>query len=159
MSIFRPVRIAGIVACLALEALPATAAAPPVRLPDLVGTWKCTYRAGATLFPYAATYSPERNGHTLRLLASWAGGGDEELFAYDPQRRGWAAVVVEDNGAATIFRGTGKDPNHISYRSVYPDTNITETIDRVSAAEYTIHATVRAAGKTTASVDTCVRTP
>jgi hypothetical protein len=152
-------RIVAIVASLAFDALPATAAAPPAKLPDLAGSWKCTYHAGVASFPYDATYAPERDGHTLRLLASWAGGGDEELIAYDPQRNGWNAVVFEDNGAATILRGTGKDPNHVSYRSVYPDANIAETVDRISATEYTIHATVRAAGKTTASVDTCLRTP
>jgi hypothetical protein len=42
--------------------------------------------------------------------------------------------------------------------SFYPDASIVETIDRVSATEYTIHATVHAGATTTASVDTCLRT-
>jgi hypothetical protein len=136
-------------------ALPATPA-PLAGLHYLVGTWKCTYRAGAARFAYAATYAYDRDGHTLRLTASWAGGGDEELIAYDAQR-GWTAVVLEDQGTATIMRATGSDPSRIAYRSVYPDAGIAETFSRVSATEYTLHATVRAGGKTTASVDTCLR--
>jgi hypothetical protein len=55
------------------------------------------------------------------------------------------------------MRATSGDPNHFAYRSVYPDAGISETFDRVSATEYTLHATVRSGGKTTASVDTCLR--
>jgi len=78
------------------------------------------------------------------------------LLAHDPQR-GWTAVVFEDQGAATILRGTGSDPNHIAYHSVYPDASLVETFDRVSAKEYTLHATVRSGGKTITSADTCLR--
>jgi hypothetical protein len=123
----------------------------------LVGTWNCTYRAGAVRFGYSATYVYDRDGHTLRQTASWAGGGDEELLAYNTQRRGWTAVVFDDQGGATIMRAAGSDPNHIAYRSVYPDASIAVTFDRVSATEYTLHGTVRAGGKTINSVDTCVR--
>jgi hypothetical protein len=135
-------------------ALPVTA--PLAGLHYLVGTWNCTYRAGAVRFAYDATYAYDRNGHTLRQAASWAGGGDEELLAYDA-RRGWTAVVFDDQGAATIMRATGSDPNHIAYRSVYPDASIAVTFDRVSATEYTLHGTVRSGGKTITSVDTCLR--
>jgi hypothetical protein len=55
------------------------------------------------------------------------------------------------------MRATSSDPNHFAYRSIYPDASIAETFDRVSATEYALHATVRSAGKTTTSVDTCVR--
>src|ERR1700729_1955532 len=134
-------------------ALPATAA-PLVHY--LVGTWNCTYRAGAVRMAYAATYVYDRDGHTLREIASWAGGGDEELLAYGAQRPGWTAVVL-DQGTATIMRATGSDPNHIVYRSVYPDASIAETFDRISATEYTLHATVRSGDKTITSVDTCLR--
>jgi hypothetical protein len=136
-------------------ALPATAA-PLAALHYLVGTWNCTYRAGAVRFAYANTYAYDLNGHTLRQIASWAGGGDEEILAYDAQR-GWTAVVFDDHGTATIMRATGSDPNHIAYRSVYPDANIAVTFDRISATEYTLHGTVRSGGKTITSVDTCLR--
>jgi hypothetical protein len=137
-------------------ALPATA--PPLaRLNYLVGTWNCTYRAGAARFVYDNTYAYDRSGHTLRQTASWAGGGDEELVAYDAQHRRWTAVVFDDQGNATIMHATGSDPNHIAYRSVYPDASIAVTFDRVSATEYTLHGTVRSGGKTINSVDTCLR--
>lgn len=137
-------------------ALPATAA-PLAGLHYLVGTWKCAYRAGALRTAYDATYAYDRDGHTLRQITSWAGGGDEELLAYDAQRGGWTAVVLDDQGTATILRATGSDPNHIAYRSVYPDASIAETFDRISATKYRLHATVRSGGKTIASVDTCLR--
>ena len=136
-------------------ALPATAA-PSAGLHYLVGTWSCTYRAGAVRLPYGSTYAYERDGHTLRQIASWAGGGDEELLAHDARQGGWTAVVL-DQGSATILRSKGSDPNHIAYRSVYPDASIAETFDRISATEYQLHATVRSGGKTITSVDTCLR--
>jgi len=136
-------------------ALPATAS-PLSGLHYLVATWNCTYRAGAVRFAYAATYAYDLDGHTLRELASWAGGGDEELVAYDSQKRGWKAVVFDDHGNATVMRATGSDPNHIAYRSVYPDASLAVTLARISATEYTLHGTVRAGGKTITSVDTCV---
>jgi hypothetical protein len=137
-------------------ALPATAA-PLAGLHYLVGMWNCTYRAGAVRTAYAATYTYDRNGHALRQVASWAGGSDEELLAYDAQRRGWTAVVLDDQGTATIMRATGSDPNHIAYRSVYPNAGIAVTFDRISATEYTLHGTVHLGGKTITSVDTCLR--
>jgi hypothetical protein len=123
----------------------------------LSGTWNCTYRAGAVHFAYNATYTYDRNDHTLRQAASWAGGGDEELLAYDAKRGVWTAVVLDGQGTATVMRATGRDPNHIAYRSIYPDASIAVTFDRVLAAEYTLHGTVRLGGKTITSVDTCLR--
>ena len=152
----RKVRIIVTLASLVLAvALPATAA-PLAGLHYLVGSWNCTYRGGAARFAYDATYAYEPDGHTLRESASWTGGSDEELLAYDARRGGWTAVVL-DQGAATILRATGSDPNHIAYRSVYPDASIAETFDRISATEYMLHATVRSGGKTITSVDTCMR--
>jgi len=143
-------------ASLMLAAALSAPATPIAGLNYLVGTWNCTYRAGAAPFTYNATYAYDRDGHTLRETASWTGGGDEELFAYDAHH-GWTGVVFEDQGATTVMHGTGSDPNRISYRSVYPDASIAETFDHISATEYTLHATVRAVGKTTTSVDTCLR--
>ena len=84
-------------------AVPA-AASPLAGLHYLVGTWNCTYRAGAVRFTYAATYAYDLNGHTLRQSASWAGGGDEELLAYDGHRNNARshlgdAVYAARNGA------------------------------------------------------------
>ncbi|MGD1065563.1 MAG: hypothetical protein ABR975_01965 [Vulcanimicrobiaceae bacterium] len=107
---------------------------------------------------YDNTYASDLNGHALRQTTSWAGGGgDEELLAYDPQHGAWTAVVLDDHGNATILHATGKNPNHIAYRSVYPDASIAVTFDRVSATAYTLHATVHTGGKTITSVDTCSR--
>jgi hypothetical protein len=107
--------------------------------------------------PYDATYAYDLDGHTLREIASWAGGGDEELLAYDAHRGGWTAIVFDDHGSATIMRATGSDPRHIAYRSVYPDASIAVRFDRISATEYTLHGTVRSGGKSITSVDTCLR--
>jgi hypothetical protein len=137
-------------------ALPA-AAAPADGMHYLVGTWNCTYHAGTMRMAYGATYSYDLDGRTLREIASFTGGGDEELIAYDAGRRGWTAVVLDDHGNATIMRATGSDPNHIAYRSVYPDKSIAVTFARISAREYTLHGTVRAGSKTITSVDTCLR--
>ena len=138
-----------------VPALPATAA-PLAGLHFLVGSWKCTYRAGASRFAYDAAYAYDSDGHILRQTASWAGGGDEELLAYDAQH-GWTVVVFDAQGTATVMRGTGSDPRHFAYRSVYPDASIAVTFDRISATTYTLHGTVHTGGKTIASVDTCLR--
>ena len=141
-----------------LAAPPPAIGAPLAQLHYLVGTWNCTYRAAAVRMAYDATYAYDRDGHTLRQVASWAGGsGDEEILAYDARRGGWTAVVLDDQGTATILRATGSDANHIAYRSVYPDAGIAVTFDRVSATEYTLHATFHSGGKTITSVDTCLR--
>jgi len=137
-------------------ALPTTAA-PVAGMHYLVGTWNCTYRGGAIRMAYGATYAYDLDGHTLRQTASFAGGGDEELISYDARRGGWTAVVLDGQGNATIMRAPGSDPNHIAYRSVYPDASIAVKFDRISATKYTLHGTVRAGGKTIASVDTCMR--
>jgi hypothetical protein len=136
-------------------ALPA-GTSPLDQLRYLVGTWKCTYRAGAVHLPYSNAYAYDRDGKILRQSASWQGGGDEELLAYDA-KRGWTAVVFDGQGTVTILRASDKNPNHIAYRSFYPGSSIAVTFDRVSAREYTLHGTVRAGGKTITSVDTCYR--
>jgi hypothetical protein len=137
-------------------ALPQTAA-PLAGLHYLVGSWKCTYRAGAARLAYGATYAYDGDVHTLRQIAAWAGGGDEELIARGAPGGGWTAVVFDDHGTATIMRAPGNDPNHIAYHSVYPDASIAVTFDRVSATEYTLHGMVHSGGKTIASADTCLR--
>jgi hypothetical protein len=129
--------------------------APVAGLHYLVGSWKCTYRAGATSLPYSATYAYD--GDILRQVDAFAAGGAEELLAYDAQRKGWTAVVFDEAGTTTIMRAPGSDPNHIAYRSFYPDTSVAVRFDRVSATEYTLHGTVRSGGKTITNVDTCLR--
>jgi len=126
------------------------------KLHYLVGSWNCLYRAGTMNLGYVAKYTYDLNGQALREVAFFTGGGsDEELLAYE-KHAGWTAVVFDGSGTTTIMRGTG-DPYHIVLRSIYPDAGIAERVDRVSATEYTIHATMRSGGKTIASVDTCVR--
>ena len=144
-------------ASLVLAAVLPAAATPLAGLQYLVGTWNCTYRAGAVRFAYDATYAYDHDGHVLRQIASWKGGGDEELLAYDAQHASWGAVVFDGQGTSTVMRATGSDPNHIAYHSVYPDASIAVTFDRVSSTEYTLHGTVRMGGKTITSVDTCLR--
>ena len=136
-------------------ALP-VAAAPIAGLHYLVGTWKCTYRGGAASLAYDATWANDLDGHSLRQVDSWPGGGAEELLAYDAHR-GWTAVIFDGQGDATVMRGTGGNANRFAYRSVYPDTSIAVTFDRISASKYSLHGTVRSGGKTITSVDTCLR--
>ncbi|HET9392851.1 MAG TPA: hypothetical protein VFO29_04935 [Candidatus Rubrimentiphilum sp.] len=147
------VTIASLVLAAALPAAPA----PLAGLQYLVGTWNCTYHAGATRFAYRAAYAYDSDGRILRQSATWTGGGDEELQAYDAQHGRWTAIVLDTQGTATVMRATGSDPTHIAYHSIYPDASIAVTFDRVSATEYTLHGTVRTGGKTITSVDTCVR--
>jgi len=109
-------------------------------------------------FPYDTTYALDRGGHALRQIATWTGGGDEEIVGYDAHHTRWNAVVIDDQGNATVMRAPGSDAKHIAYRSVYPDASLAVTLDRVSATEYTLHGTVHAGGKTIKSVDTCTRT-
>jgi hypothetical protein len=137
-------------------ALPATTT-PLAGLHYLAGTWNCTYRAGAAHLAYKATYAYDHDGRTLRQIASYTGGGDEELLAYDAQHHRWSAVVLDDQGNATVMRATGSDPNHIAYRSIYPDASIAVVFDRISSREYRLHGSVHLGGKTIDSVDTCLR--
>ena len=148
--------VAFIVSAAAAATIPGSAAGID-GLHYLAGSWKCTYRAGAVHLPYATTYAYDRSGHILRQVASWTGGGDEELLGYDAQHGRWNAVVVDDQGNATVMRATGSDPKHIAYHGVYPDASISVTFDRISATEYTLHVTVHSGGKTITSVDTCLR--
>ena len=147
------VMLASLLFAATLPAVPA----PLAGLHYLVGTWNCTYRAGAVRMTYNTTYAYDRDGHALRQIASFAGGGDEELLAYDARRGGWTAIVLDDQGTATVMHASGSNPDHIAYRSVYPDAGIAVTFDHTSATEYTLHATVHSGGKTITSVDTCLR--
>jgi len=155
--------LASLVLAAALPSTAATAPAAPAKasplagLHYLVGTWKCTYRGGGATLAYAATYAYDNDGNTLRQIDSWTGGGAEELVAYDAQHARWTAVVFDEQGTTTIMHATSSDPNRIAYRSFYPDAGVAVTFARTSATEYTLHGTVRAGGKTTTSVDTCVR--
>ena len=144
-------------AALVLAAVLPVTATPLTGLHYLVGRWDCTYRAGAQHLAYVATYTDDSNGRILREIASSTSFSDEELLTYDAHRKGWTAVVIDDQGNATVMRATGKDPTHIAYRSAYPDASVTVTFARVSATKYTLHGAVRMGSKTINSVDTCVR--
>jgi hypothetical protein len=50
-------------------------------------TLKGSNKCALFRLPYVATYAYDLDGRTLRQTASWAGGGDEELLAYDAQHR------------------------------------------------------------------------
>ena len=108
--------------------------------------------------PYDTTYAYDRDGHIFRQIASFAGGGGgEELVSYDKQHNVWTAIVLDDQGDSTVMHATGRDSNHIAYRSVYPDANVAVRFDRLSLRQYRLRGTVRSGGKTTTSIDTCLR--
>jgi hypothetical protein len=141
-----------------LGTVPARADDPLSALRFLVGTWNCTYHLAKTHLTYKATFSYDMNGNWMRERDSWAGGGgDEGLFTYEAKRHWWTAVIVEQDRTTTVFRGAGSDPNHVVYRSIYPDASMTDVFDRVSPARYTLHFTQNAGGKSTKSMDTCVK--
>jgi hypothetical protein len=142
----------------AAAAVPAGAATPLASLQYLVGTWHCTYHAGAVSMPYTATWSYDNGGNALRQVTSFGNAGDEELIGYDAQHHIWSVVVLDDHGGATVMQASGDDPNHIAYHSVYPDASIAPTFDKVSDTKYTTHATFSTGGKTIVSDDTCVKT-
>jgi hypothetical protein len=137
-------------------ASPATAA-PLDAMRELAGTWHCEYRGGGSSLAYTATYTDDRAAQTVNEVATWAGGGDDEVLAADAQHGGVTAVVLDGQGNATVMRAKGHDPHHIAFRSVYPDATIAVTFDRTSATTYTLHGTVHMGGKTIVSVDTCSR--
>jgi hypothetical protein len=141
-----------------LSFAPATASDPLSSLRFLVGNWTCTYHAGKTSLPYKAAFSYDLGGNWLRERDWWKGGGaDEDLFTYDPKRRGWTAIVIEQERAAVVFHAAGSNPNHVVYRSVYPDTSMTDVFDRTSLTRYTLNFTQTAQGKTIKSTDVCVK--
>ncbi|HEY6449934.1 MAG TPA: hypothetical protein VIX60_04575 [Candidatus Cybelea sp.] len=137
---------------------PAPASDPLSSLRFLVGTWNCTYQAAKAHVTYKATFSYDMNDNWMRERDSWTGGGgDEGLFTYEPKRHSWTEVVVEGERTATVFRGAGSDPNHVVYRSIYPDSTMTDIFDHKSPTRYTLHFTQNAGGKTVESTDTCVK--
>ncbi len=124
-----------------------------------VGTWSCSYRAGKTQTAYKAAFAYDMGGSWMRERDTWTGSGsDLGMFTYEPKRRVWTAVVLEQEGATVVFRASGSNPNHVVYRSVYPDASMTDVFDRDSPTRYTLHFTQSAGGKTVKSADTCVKT-
>jgi hypothetical protein len=145
---------------LALTTLGATASArsdPMASMKFLVGDWTCTYRQGAAKVAYKATFAYDMAGNWLRERDVSPGSTGEALFTYQPKQHAWIAVFVEGARDAAMFKGTGTDTAHIVYRSVYPDTSMTEHIDHTSPTRYTIHFSQTAKGKTITSMDVCTR--
>jgi hypothetical protein len=150
--------LASLLFCVAIESASAPAADPMSALGFLVGTWHCSYNAGKVHGAYTATFSYDLGGNWMRERDSWTGGGgDQGMFTYEPKRRAWSAVVIEEDRTTVVFRGAGNDANHIVYRSVYPDASMTDIFERRSATSYALHFTQNAGGKTTKSTDTCVK--
>ena len=144
-------------AALVLSATAATHSDAMVSLRFLVGNWTCTYHQGAAKVVYKATYAYDMSGNWLRERDTSALGDDEALFTYRPKERAWIAVVVAKDRSVTLFRGTTSAPGNVVYRSTYPDTSMTEHVDRASPTRYTIHFSQTTNGKTLQSMDVCTR--
>jgi hypothetical protein len=143
----------------ALVLAPASASDPLSSLRFLEGSWKCTYQAGGTPVYYKAVYAYDMSGNWLRETDAWKGGGsDLGMITYEPRRHGWAAVVMEQDRTTVIFRAGGNNPNHVVYRSVYPDATMTDIFDRVSPTRYALHFTQSIGHKTMRSTDVCEKT-
>lgn len=149
---------AALLLLIAVSTAPAAASDPLSSLRFLVGTWNCTFASEKTHLYYKATYSYDMGGNWLRETDAWTGGGsDLGMITYEPKRPGWTAVVLEPDRGTTIFRAAGSNPNHILYRSVYPDATMTDIFERSSPTRYTLHFTQSAGGKTMHSMDVCVK--
>jgi outer membrane lipoprotein-sorting protein len=123
----------------------------------MMGSWTCSYTQGTQTSSYSATMSWALGGNWIRERDTWAGGGDEGLFTYDPSKRQWTSLVMEPDRSPTLFVAGDTGSAHIAYRSVYPDASMTDTIDRISPTKYTVHFTQTLGGKTTHSVDVCTK--
>jgi len=140
-------------------AMPASAADPMTSLQYLVGTWNCSFPLGGRQVTYKATFSYDLGNNWLREDDSWPGGGtDLTMLTYDPKAASWIVTIAEQERSAVVFRGTGNDPGHVVYHSVYPDAGATNIFDRVSPTSYTVHFSQTTGGKTTTSVTACVKT-
>ena len=124
----------------------------------MIGSWTCSYTQGTQTASYTATMSWALGKTWIRQSDSWAGvGGDEGLFTYDPSKHQWTSLVMERDRSPTLFVAGNTGSTRIAYRSVYPDTSMTDTIDRISPTKYTIHFSQTVGGKTTNSVDVCIK--
>lgn len=124
---------------------------------SLVGTWNCSYQAGKTRVAYKAVFSYDLGDNWMLERDTSARGSDLGMLTYDPKRPGWTAVVIAQDRTTTLFRAAGDNPNHIVYRSVYPDASLTDIFDRTSPTTYTLHFAQTAGGKTVKSADRCVK--
>jgi hypothetical protein len=144
-----------------LSTLGATAPArsdPMASLRFLVGNWTCTYNQGPAHVTYKATFAYDMGGNWMRERDSWTGGGgDEDSITYDPKRREWIAVVLENERTATLFHASYTGPAHIVYRSLHPNASLTDVFDRVSPTRYTLHFSGTLNGKAVKSHDVCVK--
>ena len=143
---------------IALSAAPARAADPLASLHFLIGDWNCSYRAGKTQVAYKATFASDLGGNWLRESDSWAhGGSDLGMITYEPARHGWTSIVMENERASVIFFAKGANPNHIVYRSVYPNGSATDVFDRQSPTRYSLHFTQSQGGRSMKSTDACTK--
>jgi hypothetical protein len=125
----------------------------------LVGNWNCSYQAGKTHVDYKATYTYDIGNNWLRENDSWShGGGDLGMITYDPKARQWIAAVMDDRRTIVVFHAGGSNPNHLVYRSAYPNAKLTNVFDRVSPTRYTLHFTASVGGKSMKSTDVCTKT-
>ena len=122
-----------------------------------IGSWTCSYTQGTQTATYAATMSWALGGNWIRERDTWASGGDEGLFTYDPSERKWSFVVVEPDRQPTLFVGKDISRGHLIFRSVYPDASMTEHIDQISPIKYTVRFSQTVGGKTTSSNDVCAK--
>jgi hypothetical protein len=124
----------------------------------MIGSWTCSYTLGSQTSSYSATMSWALDGNWIRQRDTWAGGGgDEGLFTYNSTKHQWTSLVIESDRVPTLFVAGDTGIAHIAYRSVYPDTSMSETIDRISPTKYTVHFRQIAGAKVASSVDVCIK--
>lgn len=150
--------IAASIVFVALAARPVSAADPLSSLHFLVGTWNCTYSTGKATVYYKATYTFDLRNNWLRVNDAWSGGGNDlGMITYEPHRRGFTAVIMDDQRATVVFHANGSNPDTIVYHSVFPNAMLTDVFQRDSPTRYRLHFTQTAGHRSLRSTDVCVK--
>lgn len=136
-------------------------AAPPAdpmqSLAYLVGSWTCSYQGAGPSQTYVATFRYDLGKSWLWEHDSWAGGGGEDFYTYEPKAKVWSMSVFGQDHSTTMFHAADTGGINEIWRSIYPDTSMTVVFNKLSSRKYTLHYTQVANGKTTTSADVCVK--
>ena len=151
-------KVVSFVGAFALMAATPTRVANPLQLMNfMIGTWTCSTDFNGQKQTYKARFDYVLGNSWLRETDTWSGGGDMGMLAYVPQSRKWREVITEPDGSITVFQAPDAGVAHIAYRSVYPDASMSDTYDRVSMRQFTIHFIQSANAKTTRTSDVCTK--
>lgn len=151
-------RFLALLSCTALFSAAPTRAADPVKMLGwLTGTWHCTFSMGSQKQLYTARFATAMGGSWLRETDTSAAGSGEFLLTYVRGTHRWRGVITLSDASATVFDAPDTGLAHIAWHSVYPDTSMHDTFDRISFTEYRLHFEQRTGGKILRSSDVCTK--